>query len=103
MADASHIGPTPAAGSRAPRRRARARRSRAWSSRRTTRILVGIALACVGFAAIAAWQRLTEPAGAETAADMTRYKGEGGPFEGGYPPCSRTVMDRCLQLIRPRR
>ena len=46
---------------------------------------------------------LTEPAGAETAADMTRYKGEGGPFEGGYPPCSRTVMDRCLQLIRPRR
>ena len=46
---------------------------------------------------------LTEPAGAETAADMTRYKGEGGPFEGGYPPCSRTVMDRCLQLIHPRR
>jgi endonuclease YncB( thermonuclease family) len=63
MADASHIGPAPAAGSRAPRRRARARRSHAGLSRRTTRILVGIALACIGFAAIAAWQRLTEPAG----------------------------------------
>jgi len=41
---------------------------------------------------------LTEPAGAESAADMARYKGEGGPLdESGYPPCSATVRDRCIE------
>jgi hypothetical protein len=54
MADASHIEPAPATGGRAPRRRARRRRSRAGLFRRTTRVLVGIALACIGFAAVAA-------------------------------------------------
>ncbi len=40
---------------------------------------------------------LTEPAGAETAADMARYKGEGGPLEDSiYPPCSAAVTDRCI-------
>ena len=46
---------------------------------------------------------LTEPAGAETAADMAAYKGEGGPLEGEgfYPPCSATVTDRCIELDNP--
>ena len=45
---------------------------------------------------------LTEPAGAESAADMRRYKGEGGPLEEiGYPPCSATVTDRCIELDNP--
>ncbi len=47
---------------------------------------------------------LTEPAGAETAAaDLARFKGEGGPLEAAYPPCSRTVRDRCVQIRGPRR
>ena len=47
---------------------------------------------------------LTEPAGAVTAADISQYKGEGGPLDdSGYPPCSRTVTDRCIQLDNPRR
>ena len=45
---------------------------------------------------------LTEPAGAETAADMSQYKGEGGPLEEiGYPPCSATVTDSCIELDNP--
>ena len=45
---------------------------------------------------------LTEPAGAQTAADMARYKGEGGPLDdSGYPPCSATVTDRCIELDNP--
>ena len=45
---------------------------------------------------------LTEPAGAETAADMTRYKGQGGPIDDSlYPPCSATVTDRCIELDNP--
>lgn len=45
---------------------------------------------------------LTEPAGAESAADLTGYKGEGGPLdESGYPVCSATVTDRCIQLPDP--
>jgi hypothetical protein len=44
---------------------------------------------------------LTEPAGAETAADMARFKGEGGPLEEHlYPACSATITDRCIQLPR---
>ena len=51
---------------------------------------------------------LTERAGVESAADMARYKGEGGPLDDRlYPPCSATVTDRCIQLddpaARPRR
>lgn len=42
---------------------------------------------------------LTEPAGAVSAADMAQYKGQGGPLEDeSYPPCSRTVTDRCIEL-----
>jgi hypothetical protein len=45
---------------------------------------------------------LTEPAGARTAADMAQYKGMGGPVEeDGYPPCSATVKDRCIELDNP--
>jgi hypothetical protein len=45
---------------------------------------------------------LTEPAGAETAADMSQYKGEGGPLDdSAYPPCSATVTDRCIELDNP--
>ena len=45
---------------------------------------------------------LTEPKGAETAADMSRYKGEGGPLDDSlYPPCSATITDRCTQLHDP--
>ena len=45
---------------------------------------------------------LTEPAGAETAADMSQYKGEGGPLDDSvYPPCSVTVTDRCIELDNP--
>jgi len=47
---------------------------------------------------------LTEPAGAVTAADMSQYKGQGGPLdEVGYPPCSRTVTDRCIEVDNPAR
>jgi hypothetical protein len=47
---------------------------------------------------------LTEPAGAQTAADMSQYKGQGGPLEeDGYPPCSATVTDRCIELDNPLR
>jgi hypothetical protein len=47
---------------------------------------------------------LTEPAGAESAADMNQYKGEGGPLDdSGYPPCSQTVRDGCIQVDNPRR
>jgi hypothetical protein len=42
---------------------------------------------------------LTERAGVESAADMARFKGEGGPLDDtGYPPCSPTVKDRCIEL-----
>ena len=42
---------------------------------------------------------LTEPAGSVTAADMRQYKGQGGPLEeDAYPPCSRTVTDRCIEV-----
>jgi hypothetical protein len=45
---------------------------------------------------------LTEPAGAASAADMNRYKGEGGPLDDeAYPPCSATVTDRCIELNNP--
>jgi hypothetical protein len=47
---------------------------------------------------------LTEPAGAQTAADMSQYKGQGGPIDdSGYPPCSATVTDRCIEVDNPRR
>lgn len=42
---------------------------------------------------------LTAPA---NAADMRKYKGQGGPIEeSGYPPCSATVKDRCIELDNP--
>ena len=45
---------------------------------------------------------LTEPAGARTAADMSGYKGEGGPIDDdAYPPCSATITDRCIELDNP--
>ena len=45
---------------------------------------------------------LTESAGVETAADMSAYKGEGGPLEdSAYPPCSATRTDSCNQLVNP--
>jgi len=41
---------------------------------------------------------LTERAGVESAADMAKYKGVGGPLdESDYPYCSATIRDRCLQ------
>jgi hypothetical protein len=47
---------------------------------------------------------LTEPAGAQTAADLSQYKGQGGPLDdSGYPPCSATVTDRCIEVDNPRR
>ena len=33
--------------------------------------------------------------------ELAQYQGMGGPEENvqtGYPPCSRTVTDRCIQL-----
>lgn len=45
---------------------------------------------------------LTEPAGAGSDGDASRYKGEGGPLQDdGYPPCSATVADHCIQLDNP--
>ena len=45
---------------------------------------------------------LTEPAGAVTAADMSQYKGQGGPLDDtAYPPCSATVTDRCIEVDNP--
>ena len=45
---------------------------------------------------------LTERAGVESAADMSAYKGEGGPLEASdYPPCSATRTDSCNQLANP--
>jgi hypothetical protein len=42
---------------------------------------------------------LTERAGAQSAADMAQYKGQGGPLDDdGYPPCSATLTDRCIEL-----
>jgi hypothetical protein len=46
---------------------------------------------------------LTEPAGAQTAADMSQYNGQGGPLEDAYPPCSATVTDRCIEVDNPAR
>ena len=47
---------------------------------------------------------LTEPAGATSAADMGQYKGEGGPIDdSGYPACSATVTDRCIEVDNPLR
>jgi hypothetical protein len=66
MADTWHndsrSDPTPAvAGYSSPRRRRRRRASA--PSDRHRRLIVGICLACLGFAAIAAWDRFTAPAG----------------------------------------
>ena len=45
---------------------------------------------------------LTEPAGADSAADMSRFKGEGGPLdETRYPLCSARITDRCIQAGNP--
>lgn len=45
---------------------------------------------------------LTEPEGADSAADLRRFKGRGGPLDdSGYPPCSATVTDRCIELDNP--
>lgn len=45
---------------------------------------------------------LTERAGVESAADMSAYKGEGGPLEdSAYPPCSARRTDSCNQLENP--
>lgn len=45
---------------------------------------------------------LTEPTGAPSAADMSQYKGQGGPLDdAAYPPCSATVTDRCIELNNP--
>jgi hypothetical protein len=44
---------------------------------------------------------LTEPAGAQSAADMAQYQGEGGPIDSGYPACSATVTDRCIEENNP--
>jgi hypothetical protein len=45
---------------------------------------------------------LTEPAGTRTAADMAQYQGEGGPLDdSGYPVCSATVTDRCIETGNP--
>jgi hypothetical protein len=47
---------------------------------------------------------LTERRGVETAADMSSFKGQGGPVEDNfYPPCSAAITDRCIQLETPRR
>lgn len=47
---------------------------------------------------------LTEPAGAPSAADLSQYKGQGGPLEDeGYPPCSTSVTDRCIEVDSPLR
>ena len=47
---------------------------------------------------------LTEPAGAVSAADMSQYTGQGGPFDDeAYPPCSATVTDRCIEVDNPAR
>ncbi len=47
---------------------------------------------------------LTEPAGAETAADLSQYKGQGGPLDDdGYPPCSARRTDRCIEIDNPLR
>ena len=40
-------------------------------------------------------------AAATSGTDLAQYQGMGGPEENaqtGYPPCSRTVTDRCIQL-----
>jgi hypothetical protein len=40
-------------------------------------------------------------AAAASGTDLSQYQGMGGPEENvqtGYPPCSRTVTDRCIQL-----
>ena len=66
MADTLHndsrSGPTPAVARYPSPRRRRRRRASAPSDRRR-RLIVGICLACLGFAAIAAWDRFTAPAG----------------------------------------
>jgi hypothetical protein len=43
----------------------------------------------------------TAAAAATAGTDLAQYQGMGGPEENmqtGYPPCSRTVTDRCIQL-----
>lgn len=62
MADATKSGPlAPADGTTWPRRgRGRRRRRRSRLSARE-RLLIGVALACLGFVAVAAWDRFTEP------------------------------------------
>lgn len=45
---------------------------------------------------------LTEPAGTASAADMSQYKGQGGPLDDeAYPACSATVTDNCIELNNP--
>ena len=45
---------------------------------------------------------LTESTGAQSAADMSQYKGEGGPLDDeAYPACSATVTDRCIEMNNP--
>ena len=45
---------------------------------------------------------LTEPAGAQSAADMSQYRGEGGPIDDdAYPACSATVTDNCIEMNNP--
>ena len=47
---------------------------------------------------------LTEPADTVTTADMSQYKGQGGPLDDSvYPPCSTTVTDRCIEVHNRRR
>lgn len=66
MADTWHndgpSGPTPAVARYPSPRRRRRRRALAPSDSRR-RLIVGICLACLGFAAIAAWDRFTAPVG----------------------------------------
>ena len=68
MSDASHSGPLPSpvnrpARTRGPGRGRRQRRGTSTATRRRTRLLIGVLLACLGFVAVAARDRFTEPEG----------------------------------------
>ncbi len=60
----------PAAAGRRWRRRRRGHRAPRYS-----RLVVGIVLACLGFAAVALWQRLTEPAGEDRSGPVALCSG----------------------------